>query len=608
MKNADYWRGRFGILEDAANSEGAEYLQTIESEFRKASQSVQDDIERWYGRFATNNGITLADAKKWLTSGQLAEFKWSVQDYIKAGESLNPQFLKQLENASARVHISRLEALQFQMQQQIELLYGNHVDDLDDLLRRVYSNGYYHTAFELQRGMNLGWDLQSLNPQQLQTVLSRPWSTDMRTFRDRCWTNKTELVGTLQTQLTQAIIRGDSPDKITKAIADRFNVSKNKAGRLAMTESAYFSSQAQKDCFNELDVEQYEIVSALDEHTCEICGGLDGKVFRMPDYEPGVTANPFHPWCRCCTAPYFDDNAGERAARNQEGQVYYVPANIKYPDWKNSFLDDGNKVGLTLAKGSAIIITKGVARTLAEVQRESEKYARDVRLGNIQNIDSLNELNGTLEHLSTTYPGQKLKELKVKVNRTGSTMASANFEGLYPRSKFMTDPVTETKDCFGSGWTDRLNKKLETYQKTLAEMLTGGESGYFVREYEKAIKEVQSKLKFSRHNVIYPGKEVQSVITHEYGHILADQLFGQINHKMANPAFSYNPNNPLYQKCQLVDRTYQQAVSTGDIHSISLYGSKDSYEFFAECFTMYDMGMETLPDYIMVMFKEVLTT
>lgn len=338
MKNADYWRGRFSILEDAAHNDSVQYIQTLEQQFKIASNSIQGDIEKWYARFAKNNNITLLEAKKWLNADQLKEFRWTVEEYIKAGESLNPKWMRQLENASARVHISRLEALRLQAQQQIELLYGNHTDDLDKFLGKIYSNGYYHTAFEIQKGLNIGWDLQSLNPKQLQTVLSRPWTTDNRTFRDRCWLDKTQLVHTVQTQLTQGIIRGDSPDKATKAIAEQFRVSKNKAGRLVMTESAYFSAQSQKDCFNELDVERYEILATLDSHTSEICREMDGHVFDMKDYESGVTAPPFHPWCRTTTIPYFEDNPGERAARNADGEVYYVPANLKYEDWQKGFV------------------------------------------------------------------------------------------------------------------------------------------------------------------------------------------------------------------------------------------------------------------------------
>ncbi|MDD3020938.1 MAG: minor capsid protein [Alphaproteobacteria bacterium] len=349
MKNAEYWRNRFLILENSADSQGMEYIETLQREYETASRRLQAEMNAWYTRFATNNGITLTEAKRWLTSKQLDEFKWTVQDYIKYGESvnLNPQWMKQLENASARVHISRLESLQLQLQQQIEVLNGNQLDGMDNLLRGIYSNGYYHTAFEIQKGLNIGWDLQSLNEKQLSTLLSKPWSTDGQTFRDRCWKNKTELVNTVQTNLVQSIIRGDGPDRATKAIAEKFRVGKNKAARLVMTESAYFSSQAQQNCFNELGVEQFEIIETLDSHTCEICADLDGKVFPMKDFEPGVTAPPFHPWCRGCTAPYFEDNDGERAARDQEGKVYYVPASMKYNDWKKSFVDGDNKEGLT---------------------------------------------------------------------------------------------------------------------------------------------------------------------------------------------------------------------------------------------------------------------
>ena len=55
MKNADYWRGRFAILEDSAHKQADEYLQTLEDIYRGAEQSVQKDIESWYQRLATNN-------------------------------------------------------------------------------------------------------------------------------------------------------------------------------------------------------------------------------------------------------------------------------------------------------------------------------------------------------------------------------------------------------------------------------------------------------------------------------------------------------------------------------------------------------------------------
>jgi SPP1 gp7 family putative phage head morphogenesis protein len=86
-----------------------------------------------------------------------------------------------------------------------------------------------------------------------------------------------------------------------------------------MTESAYFASASQKDAFNDLDVERFEIVATLDSRTSVICQDLDGHIFDMKDYEAGVTAPPFHVWCRTTTVPYFEDNYGERAARDADG-------------------------------------------------------------------------------------------------------------------------------------------------------------------------------------------------------------------------------------------------------------------------------------------------
>ena len=358
MRNADYWRGRFSILEDSAHREAQKTIQDMEELYLDAQRSVQKEIESWYARFAVNNQISLTDARKWLTAGQLEEFHWSVEQYIKIGEQagLDAAWLKKLENASARFHISRLEAVQTGIQQQLELLYGNQVDSLDALLKKVVGNGYTHTAFEVQKGVGLGWDITGLDQKKLETLLSKPWTTDGRTFRDRCWLNKNDMVGSVSKSLTQGLLRGDSPAKIITAIQKQFGVHRYKAGRLVNTETTYFNAVATKECYKDLDVEMVEIIETLDSHTCSICGGLDGKVIPISQYEPGVTVPPFHPNCRGTTAPAIDPKyAGERAARNADGDVYYVPANMKYADWVQTFVNGGSKAGLTAATATAIL-------------------------------------------------------------------------------------------------------------------------------------------------------------------------------------------------------------------------------------------------------------
>lgn len=339
---SQYWKDRFELLEDARNKTAKRTVQAITPAFDQAQAKIEKEINAWYARFAKNNQIDLQEAKKLLNTKELKEFKWDVQEYIKYGRqnALDQKWMKELENASARFHISRLEALKIRTQNAAERAFGNELDQLDQMAARIYMDDYYHTAYEIQRGLGIGWDVAQIDQKKLDKIVSKPWTTDKMTFSDRIWKSKTQLVDSLHKELTQMCVLGKAPDQAIKNIADRMNVSKGQAGRLVMTEAAYFGSAAQKDCFNDLDVEQFEVVATLDSRTSPMCQEMDGKVFDMKDFQIGVTAPPFHVWCRSCTAPWFEDNDdGTRAARGEDGKTYQVPANMKYQDWKDHFVD-----------------------------------------------------------------------------------------------------------------------------------------------------------------------------------------------------------------------------------------------------------------------------
>ncbi len=340
MRNDAYWANRMRILEESLLNTGYDYVKNLEQQYDAAVKTIESQIAVWYQRFAKNNDISLAEARKLLTTQELKEFKWTVEEYIKAGQqnAVSQAWMKQLENASARVHISRLDSLKIQLQQQAEVLHGSQSEALNSTLAELYERGYYRTAFEVQKGLGVGWSLHGLTDEAIKKVLSKPWTLDSQTFSDRIWSNKQTLVNTVNTQLTQMIMRGAAPDKAIKAIADRFSVSKSQAGRLVMTESAAFSNMARKDCFNDLGVEKFVVVETLDNETCSLCGQLDGKVFPMSEYAVGVTAPPFHPWCRGTTAPYFEDleGLGDRYARDvKSGERFTIPKDMTYEDWKN---------------------------------------------------------------------------------------------------------------------------------------------------------------------------------------------------------------------------------------------------------------------------------
>ncbi len=374
-RTSEYWQERFRQMEESQHDTSIQTVQKIEQEFWRAERALDGKINAWYQRFAANNGISMAEARRLLNSDELEEFRWDVQDYIKYGREngINQQWAKQLENASAKVHISRLEALKVQTQQEIEKLYGNYHDSIDEHIANLYTSGYYHTAYEVQRGIGVGWQMQSFNPEKVNDIIHKPWAVDGRNFSERIWTDKTKLINNMHDSLTRMCITGESPDRAIREISQNMKVSRSQAARIVQTESAAFSAKAQETCFSDLGVEEFEVVETLDSHTCPTCGEMDGKHFSMKDYKIGVTVPPFHPNCRGCTCPYFNDEFttdGYRVGRNvQTGEKNYFPANMTYKEWYNRYISSSSDAQLAIKKAQNL-----------NVDREQYKEYKD-RLG-----------------------------------------------------------------------------------------------------------------------------------------------------------------------------------------------------------------------------------
>ena len=555
MRNAEYWRGRFSILEENAHKQSDQYLRNLEDMFMDAQRTVQADIERWYGRFATNNGISLTEARKLLTTGQLEEFHWTVEQYIKAGQqnNLSAEWLKKLENASAKFHVSRLEAIHLQIQQQIELLYGNQLDGVDSLLKQIVSDGYTHGAFTIQKGLGLGWDITALNQKKLETLLSKPWTTDGRTFSDRIWLKKRELVGTVHKELTQGLLRGDSPQKITDAIKNRFKVSRYQAGRLVHTETTYFNAISTKQVYQDLGVQSVEILETLDSHTCPLCQPLDGTVIPLAQYEPGVTVPPFHPNCRGTTCPHYNDMEGERAARNAEGKVYYVPANMTFTQWKKAFVD-GVKDGLTVATVGAIMKMVDDCTTVEEVEAlmKEQGWFYQTTLPNGEPVD-----------------GNQLLSLQGCDLDTAKAIFKAH-ENVFNRL-----PVLR-------GQLNSINaQKLSagTYAQCSYGLGRGGISvntSYF-SDVERLTKLYANDLAHGFHPA---GTTYGSIVTHELGHAVDDYL--SVIHQLAGLNGWRAKKVSAYLRPKVMKACGLKVADTRT--AVSGYATQDAQEWFAECF------------------------
>lgn len=241
------------------------------------------------------------------------------------------------------------------------------------------------------------------------------------------------------------------------------------------------------------------------------------------------------------------------------------------------------------------------AKTVGEAEEYAEKFGKNVSYKGATNVGNLNTLNKTLNDLTAKYPIDKLSDISTNARLTRAE-ARASFTTLEVNTKYI-NAVTESK------W----KQTIETLEKNIAKVESQLEqenlSEKHRKQIEKYLKESKETLKykcwtitdrFSDKNEILKG-----TITHEYGHIIADQYIGQINGNRAVVNLSKKPINERMDLKAKIRGTYQKAKKNGDIYSISMYANTDEYEFFAETFCAMEMGVE-LPDYVTAMLKEVI--
>ncbi|WP_317076700.1 minor capsid protein, partial [Clostridium neonatale] len=166
---------------------------------------------------------------------------------------------------------------------------------------------------------------------------------------ERLWGRKQQLVADLvEKDLPQALIRGESNNKIIERWAEKLESDRKAVERVVQTERAYVNSRAALESYKKLGVKKYQILATLDLKTSNICREMDHKgrgkdepFFYLDEYKIGLTAPPFHCNCRTTTVPYFDDFTEDekRASRNTETNGYKkVPADMTYGEWKKKYV------------------------------------------------------------------------------------------------------------------------------------------------------------------------------------------------------------------------------------------------------------------------------
>lgn len=340
----EYWKKRYEEEMERAIHQADGPKKDLRKYADTVIRRLEKDINDWYQRYANENGMSLADAKKQLDARELKAFNMDLEEYraIAERDELSEEHKKMLKQASARQQLDRVQELYINTVQELESWAKYQDSTISDLLSNVYESSNYRTAWMTQ-SMKGQYDMYAqVDHRTIQRIIDSPWTPDGKNFSARIWDNRKQLATSLQNDFIQALIAGDGTATMSEAIAKRMNTSYNNANRLVETELARVHSQAFMDCMSELDVDAVEILATLDNKTSPICRRMDGKYVQCKDAKPGITIPPFHCHCRSTTVPYIPAVYGsERAARDPKtGKTVFVDGELDYGEWKKRYISE----------------------------------------------------------------------------------------------------------------------------------------------------------------------------------------------------------------------------------------------------------------------------
>lgn len=397
--NGAYWRKRAIELAEKQKQEDDDLCLRFHREYERILHELDKELSIFYARYAANESVSMADARRLLRDAELEDFRMSLDEF--RDKALAGGFDKELEEVYLRSRISRLQALQTQVELRMMELFGSQRDVLRDHLQERYTDTYYRTVYAVSQQADVASTFARIDPQTIERILAVPWAGS--DFSSRIWADKDKLTRELMQTLSRGFVRGDSLDRMTKEFAKRMGVSESRAATLIHTESAHMAAEAAEQGYRETDIRSYRFEAALDLKTCAVCGALDQREFPLAERETGINYPPLHPRCRCTTVPVTEFRIGsKRAARNPAtGKTEYVEKGMTYEEWRKKYVEN--------AEENAIM----------ELQRKAERKTA--------NTGSFAELQIPLQkrevlRLAKQY-GVDMRGITVKIQRSEKLLA-----------------------------------------------------------------------------------------------------------------------------------------------------------------------------------------
>ena len=336
VHSAAYWRKRSALLM-YDRMEGAEIVSAdIAKLYQHAYNQVAASMSQIFTTYEKVHGLTDKEAMRLLnTLSDPADFKSLKKALQLSGTDGSKEILAQLNSPAYAARIRRLQELQTQVDTINRQLYRQDLTAQKRWYTNLATDTYNRTIYDVQREVGFQFSFKHIDADMINKVMNSAWSGE--TFSATLWRNVNGVTTEVRKQLSWGLITGKTERQMAAEIANKYQVGAFESRRLVRTESCYLSNEIQMDAYKECGADKYMYIATLDSKTDEECGELDRKIFAVKDKEPGVNCPPMHPFCRCSTKIYIDQDTRDdmkRRARNPvTGRNEIVSANLSYTEW-----------------------------------------------------------------------------------------------------------------------------------------------------------------------------------------------------------------------------------------------------------------------------------
>lgn len=287
MSSNTYWRDRELEWKKKRLKDEQEYADEIKEIYANMLDSVEKEIESFFSRYASKEGITMSEAKKKVSNIDIKAYQRKAKKYVKE-KNFSDEANKEMRLYNLAMKVNRLELLKANIG--LELVTGH--DELKSYTGDKLEGAYLE---EIKRNASILGDTVIDNAKTAKTVVDSSFKN--ATFSERIWVNQDQLKNSLSGVLSNALIQGKNPREFIPLIRKKFDVSRCNAERLLRTEIARVQTQAQAESYEANGIDEYEYIACSLKDVCPLCKEMDGKTFKLKDMEIGKNAPPMHPNC-----------------------------------------------------------------------------------------------------------------------------------------------------------------------------------------------------------------------------------------------------------------------------------------------------------------------